>query len=184
MLVDLDHFKEINDTLGHHYGDVLLPELGPRLAEAVGPDGIVARLGGDEFAVVPGERTEEPGRIEEIAAELLESCSARSRSMTFTSRWAASIGIARFPLDGDDIHTLIRRADIAMYSAKEVTVRSRSTRPSWIVTRAGGSPCSATSAARSSTMSSSCTSSRLWTSRDRAREEPRGWCAGSTRSSG
>jgi hypothetical protein len=53
MLCDLDRFKEINDTLGHHFGDELLRDLGPRLAEVVGPNGLVSRLGGDEFAVLP-----------------------------------------------------------------------------------------------------------------------------------
>ena len=63
MLIDLDRFKEINDTLGHHYGDELLRELGPRLAVCIGPDGLVARLGGDEFAVlVPGRRPTTPTR--------------------------------------------------------------------------------------------------------------------------
>ena len=56
MLLDLDRFKEINDTLGHHFGDEMLRDLGPRLADAVGPEGLVARLGGDEFAVLPGEK--------------------------------------------------------------------------------------------------------------------------------
>ena len=60
MLLDLDRFKEVNDTLGHHFGDELLRDLGPRLAEAVGPDGLVARLGGDEFAVMPAEATGDP----------------------------------------------------------------------------------------------------------------------------
>ena len=52
LLMDLDRFKEINDTLGHHYGDVLLKELGPRLTSAIGEGGFVARLGGDEFGIL------------------------------------------------------------------------------------------------------------------------------------
>jgi diguanylate cyclase (GGDEF)-like protein len=71
MLIDLDRFKEINDTLGHHYGDVLLRELGPRLARSVGSDGVIARLGGDEFAVLPGQRTEDPEQLEDLATQLL-----------------------------------------------------------------------------------------------------------------
>ena len=62
MLMDLDRFKEVNDTLGHHYGDVLLRELGPRLTTCVGPDGFVARLGGDEFAIL-SPRTNRPERL-------------------------------------------------------------------------------------------------------------------------
>src|SRR5207302_853233 len=71
MLIDLDRFKEINDTLGHHYGDQLLRELGPRLVECVGEGGLIARMGGDEFAVLPAERTEDPDELERIAREMI-----------------------------------------------------------------------------------------------------------------
>jgi diguanylate cyclase (GGDEF)-like protein len=54
LLIDLDHFKELNDTLGHHVGDRLLAQIGPRLGEVLGPDDVLARLGGDEFAVIQG----------------------------------------------------------------------------------------------------------------------------------
>ena len=58
ILIDLDHFKDINDTLGHQYGDDLLADLGPRLAARIGEGGLVARFGGDEFAILPAVRTE------------------------------------------------------------------------------------------------------------------------------
>ena len=119
MLMDLDHFKEINDTLGHHYGDVLLRELGPRLVEAVGPTGLVARLGGDEFAVLSGTRSADAAALEFAARELLVCLQQPFEIDELTLEVAASIGIARFPDDGRDPHTLLRCADVAMYEAKE-----------------------------------------------------------------
>jgi diguanylate cyclase (GGDEF)-like protein len=119
MLLDLDRFKEINDTLGHHYGDVVLRDLGPRLAEAVGSDGLVARLGGDEFAVLPGIETDDTGALAAAAAELLICVRQPVVVDELNLDIGASIGISRFPRDGDDVHDLLRRADVAMYSAKE-----------------------------------------------------------------
>ncbi|MEA2272001.1 MAG: hypothetical protein QOI98_709 [Solirubrobacteraceae bacterium] len=119
MLLDLDHFKEINDTLGHHYGDVMLRELGPRLAACVGPGGLVARLGGDEFAVLPARRTEEPDSLVELAEELLAAVEVPFIVDELSLSVVGSVGISRFPLDGSDAHTLLRRADIAMYAAKD-----------------------------------------------------------------
>jgi diguanylate cyclase (GGDEF)-like protein len=119
MLMDLDRFKEINDTLGHDYGDVVLRELGPRLAALIGPGGLVARLGGDEFGVLPATHTDDPRMLEEVAVRLLGCVQLPFAVEEFSLEIGASIGIARFPLDGDDAHTLLRRADIAMYAAKE-----------------------------------------------------------------
>jgi diguanylate cyclase (GGDEF)-like protein len=118
MLIDLDRFKEINDTLGHHYGDVILRDLGPRLAACVGDDGIVARLGGDEFAVVPSVRTIDPAALAEVADELIACVSHPVIVDDMTLDVGASIGISRFPIDGEDVHSLLRRADVAMYAAK------------------------------------------------------------------
>jgi diguanylate cyclase (GGDEF)-like protein len=119
MLLDLDRFKEINDTLGHHYGDQLLRELGPRLVECVGPDGIVARMGGDEFAVLPAEQTDAPDALESYARQIIEVVQRQFEVEQMTLQVGASVGIARFPVDGDDPHTLLRRADMAMYAAKD-----------------------------------------------------------------
>jgi diguanylate cyclase (GGDEF)-like protein len=119
MLIDLDHFKEINDTLGHHYGDQLLRELGPRLASVVGPDGLVARLGGDEFAVFPSERTDDPKRLDELAIELIGSVQRPFAVEQMTLQVGASVGISRYPHDGADANALLRGADVAMYAAKE-----------------------------------------------------------------
>src|SRR6185437_20865 len=119
MLLDLDRFKEINDTLGHHYGDQLLRELGPRLVECVGPDGLVARMGGDEFAVLPAEQTDDPEVLEQIATELTATVQQPTVIEEMTLQVGASVGIARYPIDGDDPHALLRRADVAMYTAKD-----------------------------------------------------------------
>jgi diguanylate cyclase (GGDEF)-like protein len=117
MVVDLDRFKEINDTLGHHVGDQLLGEVGERLREVVGQQASVARLGGDEFGVVLRivlERAE----LQSVAAAIID---ALERPLTITGMRldvGASIGSALFPDHGGDANTLIQRADIAMHAAK------------------------------------------------------------------
>jgi diguanylate cyclase (GGDEF)-like protein len=119
MLIDLDRFKEINDTLGHHYGDVLLRDLGPRLVTAIGPAGVVARLGGDEFGVLPAEGDHDLAVIDNVVARLMGCVSEPFAVDELSLEVGASIGIARFPEDGEDSHALLRCADIAMYAAKE-----------------------------------------------------------------
>jgi diguanylate cyclase (GGDEF)-like protein len=118
MLLDLDRFKEINDTLGHHYGDQLLRELGPRLRACAGDATLVARLGGDEFAVLAGARTDAEG-LELLALELIACVEEPVLMEGMTLQVGASVGIARFPDHGEDAHTLLRRADVAMYAAKD-----------------------------------------------------------------
>ncbi len=119
MLLDLDRFKEVNDTLGHHFGDELLRDLGPRLANAIGPEGLVARLGGDEFAVLPGEMTNDTEELEAIAQRLIRCVHQPVVVDEMTLEVGVSIGVSRFPRDGDDPHSLLRSADVAMYAAKE-----------------------------------------------------------------
>jgi diguanylate cyclase (GGDEF)-like protein len=125
MLLDLDRFKEVNDTLGHHYGDELLRDLGPRLAETIGAGGLVARLGGDEFAVLPAEATGDTDHLEAIARRLIECVRQPVRVDEMTLEVGGSVGVSRFPRDGDDPHSLLRSADVAMYAAKEAHVNCK-----------------------------------------------------------
>jgi diguanylate cyclase (GGDEF)-like protein len=119
ILIDLDRFKEINDTLGHHYGDELLCETGRRLEACVGPGGVVARLGGDEFVVLVKDTTDDPEVLLALAERLLECVRAPLNMDEIAISVGSSIGIARFPQDGRDMNELMRRADVAMYAAKE-----------------------------------------------------------------
>jgi diguanylate cyclase (GGDEF)-like protein len=118
MLMDLDHFKEVNDTLGHHFGDKLLQEIGPRLSGVLRDNDLMARLGGDEFGIVlPDLPTEEVAlRIADRVREELEQPVAVEGLALDVS---GSIGIAMFPMHAEDAETLLRRADVAMYVAKE-----------------------------------------------------------------
>jgi diguanylate cyclase (GGDEF)-like protein len=119
LLMDLDRFKEINDTLGHHYGDVLLRDLGPRLTAAIGEGGFVARLGGDEFGILLAEDTDDPAVLDVVITRLFKLVSQPFMIDELSLEVGASIGVARFPQDGEDSHALLRCADIAMYAAKE-----------------------------------------------------------------
>jgi diguanylate cyclase (GGDEF)-like protein len=117
MLLDLDHFKEINDTLGHLHGDLLLREAAERLRGAVRGDDLVARLGGDEFAVLLGG-ADDAARAADLGRRLLTELARPVEVEGVTLRVEGSIGIARWPEHGEDPETLLRHADIAMYVAK------------------------------------------------------------------
>lgn len=116
LLMDLDRFKEVNDTFGHHQGDLLLQEIGRRLRAGLREADTVARLGGDEFAVLL-PLTDAHG-ASETARTLLEMLGAPIDLEDRAFEVSASIGIAVFPDHGDDSATLLRRADVAMYAAK------------------------------------------------------------------
>jgi diguanylate cyclase (GGDEF)-like protein len=117
LMLDLDHFKEINDTLGHPVGDELLQLVASRLANAVRPGDTVARLGGDEFAVVLREADVETA--EEVARRLAAALSEPFRLAEVSLNVEGSVGIALSPDHGDDAESLIRHADVALYAAKE-----------------------------------------------------------------
>ncbi len=117
MLMDLDHFKEINDTLGHHMGDLLLQEVARRLQRALRDSDTVARLGGDEFGVLlphVDSRADATSVAQNLLVHLREPFVLEGMRLEID----ASIGIALHPIHGDDNETLQQRADIAMYSAK------------------------------------------------------------------
>jgi diguanylate cyclase (GGDEF)-like protein len=116
LMVDLDRFKEINDCLGHRVGDIVLSELGPRLAHAVAPNITVARLGGDEFALlVPGvHNLGAVGVAAQVQAAFVPQVMVDGMSLQVE----ASIGIALGPDHGSDADTLLQHADIAMYESK------------------------------------------------------------------
>ncbi len=116
MFMDLDQFKNINDTLGHSVGDALLSEVARRLQGSLREVDTVARLGGDEFAVLlPG--ADAPGAelvAQKLLERLAEPCMVQGHELSMTM----SIGIATYPSDGDDYEILSRNADTAMYRAK------------------------------------------------------------------
>ncbi len=117
MFIDLDNFKTINDSLGHHYGDQLLVKVAARLREAIREGDVVARLGGDEFVVVmPGAaaQTDAIG----VAGKIIEALRQPYEVTEQVLHSSPSIGISLFPADGDDIDTLMKNADSAMYHAK------------------------------------------------------------------
>ncbi len=118
MLLDLDRFKQINDTLGHDRGDSLLLEIARRLNHCVRETDTVARLGGDEFAIILNEMEDSVG-IERIAQSLLQQLAGPFLLNGETVYISASIGIAFYPEDASEIEALLKNADQAMYDAKE-----------------------------------------------------------------
>ena len=118
MLIDLDRFKDINDTLGHHYGDEVLRQMSGRLTELLDPRDTVARLGGDEFAVLlRSARSATEGMA--VAAAIRRALAQPFDAEGVSLELGGSIGVAVHPEDGDDVETLMQRADVAMYQAKE-----------------------------------------------------------------
>jgi diguanylate cyclase len=125
LMLDLDRFKEVNDSLGHHTGDQLLIQVGARLSEHLRGGDLLVRLGGDEFAVLL-----EDADHDQAAAVAVKLCAVLAEPFPLQDiavYSAVSIGIAVFPDDGLDLNTLLRKADIAMYQAKASSAAITST---------------------------------------------------------
>ena len=118
MILDLDRFKEVNDTLGHHIGDLLLQQVGVRLQTTLREGDTIARLGGDEFAILLPHVAGEAAAAQ-VARKVVEVLEEPFTLKGWTFDIEASIGIALFPEHGHSVDTLMQRADVAMYLAKE-----------------------------------------------------------------
>ncbi|MEM1403683.1 MAG: EAL domain-containing protein [Pseudomonadota bacterium] len=119
LFIDLDHFKDINDSLGHSVGDQVLRAVAERLGQCVRQGDIIARLGGDEFTVLlPGLR--DPNAAAEVSRKIITAFQAplrlEGRELTLTP----SIGVSHYPIDGDTTEALLKNADAAMYQAKRL----------------------------------------------------------------
>lgn len=117
LFLDLDHFKDINDTLGHLFGDLLLQETAKRLSDLLRKEDTVARLGGDEFTVIL-EGIGNAADAEDVAKKILHSIGQPFKLGEHERYVTSSIGITLYPLDDNDIERLIMNADGAMYQAK------------------------------------------------------------------
>ena len=118
MLLDLDHFKGVNDTLGHSVGDQLLQDVSKRLASLLRKGDTAARMGGDEFMLLLPEITQVEGAAE-VAQKILEAIREPYVLDGHELHVTTSIGIAIYPDDGEDVDTIMKNADIAMYRAKD-----------------------------------------------------------------
>ena len=118
LCLDLDHFKNINDSLGHPVGDALLKEVARRLGECLSEDDTVARLGGDEFAIVQFCRGCDPTISSALASRLVESVSAPYDIAGHQLVIGVSIGVSLAPDDGKNPDELLKKADLALYRAK------------------------------------------------------------------
>jgi diguanylate cyclase (GGDEF)-like protein/PAS domain S-box-containing protein len=116
--LDLDHFKEINDSLGHPIGDALLMQVGRRLSECVTENDTVARLGGDEFAIVQFCKDCEPSAVASLASHIVEKISTPYDIAGHQLVIGVSIGISLAPEDGKNPDELLKNADLALYRAK------------------------------------------------------------------
>ena len=117
MMIDLDRFKQVNDTLGHPVGDALLKQVAERLRGVIGNEGEIGRLGGDEFQVIIPD-CDDRGKLGEIAKRIIELVSQPYSIDGSRCVIGASVGVAVAPFDGGSSEELVRNADLALYSAK------------------------------------------------------------------
>jgi diguanylate cyclase (GGDEF)-like protein len=118
LYLDIDHFKKINDTYGHHIGDVMLKEIGIRIQSSIRTEDVAGRVGGDEFIVVlsqPKSKENVDQVVKKIQETLKENLELSSRKLSISS----SVGIALYPHDGEDVSTLLLQADKALLNAKK-----------------------------------------------------------------
>jgi diguanylate cyclase (GGDEF)-like protein/PAS domain S-box-containing protein len=118
MYLDIDHFKQINDTLGHHLGDQVLKGFAGRLEGCVRRSDTVARMGGDEFVIVIVD-VAEPEGVAEVACKILDRMQAPLCFQGHEVPVSTSIGVALYPRDGESGETLLKHADLALYEAKQ-----------------------------------------------------------------
>lgn len=118
MFLDLDRFKNINDTIGHYVGDKILKEAGRRLTTSLGESALVARLGGDEFIILLND-IDGPQTCIETAEKIFAALKPEFKIDDYDLHLSASIGITLFPYDGKDVNTLLKNADTALYRAKD-----------------------------------------------------------------
>ncbi|MFA5242736.1 MAG: EAL domain-containing protein [Sulfuricella sp.] len=119
MMIDIDRFKLVNDTLGHACGDALIREVGGRLSRCVRPGDTVARLGGDEFMVVMSDMASEDDAAT-LARHLIETVATPMKLDCHDMIVTASLGVALYPKDGEQAADLMKNADVAMYRAKDL----------------------------------------------------------------
>ncbi len=144
LMVDVDGFKQLNDTLGHAVGDQVLCTIGCRLQESVRSTDTVARMGGDEFTVLlNGLRHER--EAQKIASQLVSNVSAPMAIDGRTVEVSVSVGVATYPENGSDVNTLMRNSDAALYQAKArgrncYQIYSADTSPFMLASRSSGNP--------------------------------------------
>jgi diguanylate cyclase (GGDEF)-like protein len=117
IYLDLDGFKQINDTLGHDAGDILLGMVASRLVDTVRQEDTVARLGGDEFVIALWGLSNGDG-VTELVSKVVQAVSRPYSIQGYGVRMTASVGVSIYPIHGDEVGMLMKSADLALYEAK------------------------------------------------------------------